>query len=199
MSKILKIGVACALTCVLTNAALATEFDPITDITDSNALLGLDLPTSFDEDLNALTIPEPVEVAEPTPVIETNDPVDYFPVETTTPTALLTTIGSGGALGVEDEEPAPTKTLVTPHKQIANQLLATPTPSSFSNSEMLSAVSGSMISGNIMSSSTVHNYGLHSSATKSQLAETGPAETLAFACGAAIGLAIFIRRKLHHA
>ncbi len=210
MSKILKIGVACALTCALTNVTLAATFDPLADAaTNSDALLGLDLPTDFGN-LDPLTIPATTDPTTPTTTVPVTNTPTTTPTTTTatttattttvpTTTVTPTTVGSGGALDGTSEPQTSAKTVSVSQKKTTNQNLMTPMPSSFSNGEMMNTVSGNTISGGMTSVSTVHNYGMHGSATKSKLAETGPAETLTLAFGAAIGLAILIRRKLKHA
>lgn len=211
MSKILKISIAFILTFALTNVTLAATFDPLADAaTNSDALLGLDLPADFG-DLDPLTIPATTEPTTPPPTVPvtttpTITPTPTVPTPTTPPAAIVapTMAGSGGALDGTSEPQTGAKTVNVSQKKNNNQSLMTPMPSSFSNGEITSMASrnmtsGSMVSGNITSSSTVHNYGLHGSATKSQLSGTGPAETLTLAFGAAIVLAILIRRNIKHA
>lgn len=170
MQKLLKISVALALMISFANITLAEDFDPIADLSNYDALLGLDLPTDF-EDLDPLEIPAEIDEPETLPTNET---------ETTTTPTITTTIGSGGA--IENEVEATNQNLAT---TTPSQNFYTPTPSQFFNSEI----------GSTSIADASYNYSSYSAA-RSQLTPTGPAATLAFAVLAAIGLAWIFRKKI---
>lgn len=170
MRKLLKIGFSLAIAISLANTTLAEEFDPISDLANSDPILGLDLPSDLG-DLEPLEIPATITPEAPLAENEVIEP-------TLPQNPISATAGSGGSLDDETEvAPLPTST----------QGFYTPTPSSFFNSQ----IAGPSIT-NIS-----HDYSSYYP-VRTQLTPTGPAATLALALTAAIGLAIFLRKKFQN-
>lgn len=167
MRKILQIGLALAFTISLVNVAMADEFDPIAELANNDALLGLDLPSDF-ENFDPLEIP--AEIAEPT---ENEEAATKS--ELVIPPAIPTNVGSGGALG--EEAVADTTPTITSN-------FYTPTPSQLYSP---TAAGVSVVD-------TTYRYDLHASA-RAELTPTGPIATFVLSALVALGLAFMLRKK----